>query len=130
VPAAASSLITTLTPSLTTVRHRLDGADPLVPLAVWHVLTTITDPRGRRSRRHDLATVLVLALAAMLAGNLTLAAIADWAADAATVFFPARVVVRRTCATYFAAAKVIHMGAVRAVIARWARRPWPFWVLL
>jgi len=95
VPAAVSSLISTLSPSLVTVRDRLAGADQQTPVSVWHVLTTITDPRGRRGRRHELATVLVLALAAMLAGNCSLAAIADWAADAPSWAWPRLGVHRR-----------------------------------
>lgn len=52
-----------------------------VPVAVWEVLSTITDVRDRRGLRHDLATVLVLAVGAVVAGARTLAAIAGWAAD-------------------------------------------------
>lgn len=52
-----------------------------VPVAVWEVLTTLPDPRHRRGRRHELATVVVVALAAVLAGQRSLAAIADWAVD-------------------------------------------------
>jgi hypothetical protein len=39
-------------------------------------LATITDPRQRRGRRHALATVLAVAVAAVLAGATSLAAIA------------------------------------------------------
>jgi predicted transposase YbfD/YdcC len=45
-------------------------------------LATITDPRQRRGRRHALATVLAVAVAAVLAGSKSLTAIAEWAADA------------------------------------------------
>jgi predicted transposase YbfD/YdcC len=48
---------------------------------VWDVLSTLVDPRGRRGRRHELATVLVVALAAVLGGAKTLAGIAGWVAD-------------------------------------------------
>ena len=62
------------------VRHDIHpGVE--VPVAVWEVLSTIPDTRSRQGRRHDLATVDVIALAAVLAGQRTLAAIAEWAAD-------------------------------------------------
>jgi len=52
-----------------------------VPVAVWEVLSTIPDARSRQGSRHDLAPVIVIALAAVLAGQRILAAIAEWAAD-------------------------------------------------
>ena len=45
-------------------------------------LATLTDPRQRRGRRHPLGTVLAVAVAAVLAGARSLAAIGEWAADA------------------------------------------------
>src|SRR4029453_14865708 len=39
------------------------------------------DPRKRRGRRHALATVLAVAVAAVLAGARSLVAIGEWAAD-------------------------------------------------
>ena len=52
-----------------------------VPVQVWGVLSTIADHRCRRGRRHELATVLVVAVAGVLAGARSLASIAGWAAD-------------------------------------------------
>jgi hypothetical protein len=52
-----------------------------VPVAVWHVLDTVPDPRRARGRRHSLATVIALAWGAVLAGATSLAAIGDGAAD-------------------------------------------------
>lgn len=52
-----------------------------LPLVVWQVLETVPDPRRARGRRHALATVLALALGAVLAGATSLAAIGDWAGD-------------------------------------------------
>lgn len=54
---------------------------PDVPVRVWQVLSTVPDSRGRRGRRHELATVLVVALAGVAAGARSLAGIADWAGD-------------------------------------------------
>jgi predicted transposase YbfD/YdcC len=45
-------------------------------------LAQLTDPRKRRGRRHALATVLAVAVAAVLAGARSLTAIGEWAADA------------------------------------------------
>jgi predicted transposase YbfD/YdcC len=45
-------------------------------------LTQIADPRQRRGRRHALGVVLAVAVAAVLTGAKSLAAIGEWAADA------------------------------------------------
>jgi predicted transposase YbfD/YdcC len=68
-------------PGLTVLGH----ADPLRPAETPHLLAylaTVTDPRTRAGRRHPLAAILVLAAAAVLAGARSIAAIAEWAADA------------------------------------------------
>lgn len=45
------------------------------------MLSVIADHRCRRGLRHELATVLVVAVAAVLAGSVTLSGIAGWASD-------------------------------------------------
>jgi DDE_Tnp_1-associated/Transposase DDE domain len=45
-------------------------------------LAQVADPRHRRGRRHALGAVLAVAVAAVLAGARSLAAIGEWAADA------------------------------------------------
>jgi hypothetical protein len=78
VPAEPSSSI----PSGLTV---LGQAEPLRPAETPHLLAylaTITDPRARAGRRHPLVAILALAAAAVLAGVRSLAASAEWAADA------------------------------------------------
>ncbi len=91
MPAPVSSLIR--------AADALAGADvgPVhdVPVAVWDVLSTITDGRHRRGRRHELATVLVLSVAAVVAGARTVASIAGWAADLPPWAHPRLGIVRR-----------------------------------
>jgi len=77
VPAWVSSLI----PVAAALGSGREGQDRDLPVAVWEVLSTLVDPRGRRGRRHELATVLSVALAAVLGGATSLAGIAGWAAD-------------------------------------------------
>jgi DDE family transposase len=78
VPADLSSSIPS---GLTALGH----ADPLRPAETPHLLAylaTVSDPRTRAGRRHSLVAILVLAAAAVLAGARSIAAIAEWAADA------------------------------------------------
>ncbi|WP_429429261.1 transposase family protein [Nocardia sp. GAS34] len=46
------------------------------------VLGLVKDPRKRRGRRFGLASILLVALAATLAGSRSFAAIGEWAGDA------------------------------------------------
>ena len=78
MPADPSSSIPS---GLTALRH----AEPLGPAETPHLLAylaTVTDPRTRTGRRHSLVAILVLAAAAVVAGARSIAAIAEWAADA------------------------------------------------
>lgn len=94
MPAPVSSLIRAADALRSSPAH--PGRDVHdVPVAVWDVLTTITDGRKRRGRRHELATVLVLSVAAVLAGARTLASIAGWAADLPLWAQPRLGIVRR-----------------------------------
>jgi predicted transposase YbfD/YdcC len=63
---------------------QLTHANPLQETEAPHLLAylaTISDPRGRRGRRHPLVAILAIAAAAVLAGARSMAAIAEWAAD-------------------------------------------------
>jgi predicted transposase YbfD/YdcC len=78
VPASISSLIPA-------IAHRPDAPVALAPdqcRSLLDDLAQITDPRQRRGRRHSLVGVLAVAVAAVLAGAKSLAAIGEWAADA------------------------------------------------
>jgi hypothetical protein len=57
-----------------------------IPAARCHylldLLAQVPDPRGRRGRRHPLAGLLAVRIAAVIAGSRSFAAIGQWAADA------------------------------------------------
>jgi predicted transposase YbfD/YdcC len=78
VPADPSS-------SIPAALAQLAHADPLRPAEPPHLLAylaTIHDPRRACGRRHPLVTILAMAAAAVLTGARSMAAIAEWAADA------------------------------------------------
>jgi predicted transposase YbfD/YdcC len=78
VPADPSSSIPA---ALTQLAH----ADPLRPAEPPHLLAylaTVHDPRRACGRRHPLVAILAMAAAAVLTGARSMAAIAEWAADA------------------------------------------------
>jgi DDE_Tnp_1-associated len=60
-------------------RRPLQASEPPHLLAY---LASVPDPRATRGRRHPLVAILGLAAAAVLAGARSIAAIAEWAADA------------------------------------------------
>src|SRR5512133_4019199 len=60
-------------------RRPLQDSEPPHLLAS---LASVPDPRATRGRRHRLVAILGLAAAAVLAGARSIAAIAEWAADA------------------------------------------------
>jgi hypothetical protein len=80
VPADPSSPIPAALAHLTdTEPLQLPDADAPHLLAY---LATVPDPRATRGRRHPLVAILAMATAAVLAGAGSIAAIAEWAADA------------------------------------------------
>ncbi len=77
MPALVSSLI----PTAMALREARVVDRDRVPVQVWEVLSTLSDPRQRQGRRHPFATVLVVAVAGVLAGARSLAGIAGWVSD-------------------------------------------------
>jgi DDE_Tnp_1-associated/Transposase DDE domain len=78
VPALSSSPIPA-------AAHRRDAPAALAPEQcrdLLDYLAQIPDPRHRRGRRHTLGAVLAVAVAAVVAGASSLAAIGEWASDA------------------------------------------------
>jgi predicted transposase YbfD/YdcC len=78
VPADPSS-------SIPAALAQLAHADPLRPAEPPHLLAylaTVHDPRRACGRRHPLVAILAMAAAAVLTGARSMAAIAEWAADA------------------------------------------------
>lgn len=70
----------------------VDDSDPLLgeladvpaaPAGLLELIAKVPDPRKPRGKRHGLAGVLAIALAATLAGARSFVAIAEWATDAA-----------------------------------------------
>jgi predicted transposase YbfD/YdcC len=136
VPADPSSPIPTALAQLT-------HADPLQDSEPPHLLTylaAVPDPRAARGRRHPLVAILAMAAAAVLAGARSIAAIAEWAADApppvraalgarraAPEHFavPAEATIRRTLSRLDADALAAAVGAWLAHQERERERPRP-----
>jgi len=78
VPARSSSPIPAGLGQLATVRPAESGEHP----GLLDCLAAVPDPRRAKGRRYPLAFVLALAACAVLAGAMSLSAIAEWAADA------------------------------------------------
>jgi predicted transposase YbfD/YdcC len=136
VPADPSSLIPAALTHLTqTDPPELQDGDAPHLLAY---LATVPDPRAARGRRHRLVAILGLAAAAVLAGARSIAAIAEWAAEApqpvraalgarrdAPDHFavPAEATIRRTLARLDADALAAAVGAWLADRDRERSRP-------
>ncbi|WP_239675559.1 ISAs1 family transposase [Natronosporangium hydrolyticum] len=77
----SSSLIDAVRPHLPTDLDTPDCLDADVQRDLLYALAEVPDPRQRRGVRYRLASLLAVAVCAVLAGASTFAAIADWAAD-------------------------------------------------
>ena len=136
MPATPSSLIpTALTHLVQADRGQLQDA---VAPDLLAYLATVPDPRAARGRRHPLVAILALAAAAVLAGARSIAAIAEWAADAPQPVraalgarhhspghfaVPAEATIRRTLARLDADALAAAVGAWLAERDRDCPRP-------
>jgi predicted transposase YbfD/YdcC len=78
VPAELSSSI----PAALAQLARAGPLRPAEPPRLLAYLATVHDPRRACGRRHPLAAILAMAAAAVLTGARSMAAIAEWAADA------------------------------------------------
>jgi predicted transposase YbfD/YdcC len=78
MPAEASSPISAVLDHLVAVvdDHRMCGSDVLT------ALSEAADPRARRGVRHQMRTILAVALCAVLAGARSFAAMGEWSANA------------------------------------------------
>ena len=92
--------------------------------SLLQALAQVPDPRAARGRRHPLAAILALAVAAMLADARSLYAIAQWGRlqSAETVralgFTRAKT---PTVSTLHEVFKALDVGAFEAALARWAQ---------
>jgi DDE_Tnp_1-associated len=117
VPADPSSSIPL---ALTQFTH----AHPLQPTEAPDLrgyVATIHDPRSPRGRRHPLVAILAMTAAADLTGARSLAAIAEWAADAPQ---PVRAALgaRRDAPDFWS---VPAEATIRRTLARLDPRRWP-----
>ena len=123
----------------------LAHTDPVQPqdADAPHLLTylaAVPDPRAARGRRHPLVAILGVAAAAVLAGARSIAAIAEWAADAPQAVraalgarrdapghfaVPAEATIRRTLARLDANALAAAVGAWLAERDRECPNPQP-----
>lgn len=89
-------------------------------------MTQVPDPRRRRGRRHRLATVLVIAVAAVTAGARSLAGIGEWAHDVGadllrqvglTAAVPSEATIRRVV-------EALDAGVFSRLCGAWTRLRW------
>lgn len=121
MPAFVSSLIVPLmrTVEALAVSQRPDRLP--VPVGLWQVLATLPEPRDRRGIRHSLPSVIAVALAAVLAGARTLAAIGEWAADLPVHLRPRFGITRRppSAATVRRVLEAVDADLFDAVLHAW-----------
>ena len=92
--------------------------------ALWEVLEGVPDRRGASGRRYPLAAILAIAVAAMLAGRTSLAAIARWGRRLDREALRALGVTRRRApchGTYHYVFRDLDIDALEAGLAAWVR---------
>lgn len=91
-------------------------------LTLWEVVGTIPDRRGRKGRQYPLASVLVLALSAMLSGANDLMAIFRWGRRLPPEALYLLGLERAPChAMYHYFFKALDVAAAESVLGEWAR---------
>jgi hypothetical protein len=89
---------------------------------LWEVFEEIPDRRGRKGRQYPLASVLVLALSAMLSGANDLMAIFRWGRRLPAEALYLLGLERAPChAMYHYFFKALDVAAAEAVLGEWAR---------
>ncbi len=96
------------------------------PQTLWEVVGRIPDRRGRKGRQYPLASVLVLALSAMLAGANDLMAIFRWGRRLPPEALYLLGLERAPChAMYHYFFKALDVTAAEAMLGEWARGSGP-----
>ncbi|MGZ3581895.1 MAG: transposase family protein [Ktedonobacterales bacterium] len=91
--------------------------------SLLHAFAQVPDPRGARGRRHPLAAILALAVAAMLADARSLYAIAQWGRLQSGETVRALGFTREktpTVSTLHEVFKALDVGEFEAALAQWA----------
>jgi DDE_Tnp_1-associated len=83
------------------------------------LLTQIPDPRRRRGRRHPLAGLLAVGIAAVIVGPKSFAAIGQWAADAGPEVLPALGAARGAESTFRRAFALVSPDKLDQVLGSW-----------
>ena len=92
--------------------------------ALWEVLEGVPDRRAASGRRHPLPAILAIAIAAMLAGRTSLAAIARWGRQLDREALPALGITRPRApchSTYHDVFRDLDVAALEAGLAAWVR---------
>src|ERR1700691_3928745 len=86
-----------------------------------HLLSQVPDPRKRRGRRHSLAGLLAVGIAAVIAGARSFTAIGQWAADAGPEALAALGAVRRPAeeSTFRRACALVSADVLDQVLGAW-----------
>lgn len=97
--------------------------------SLLEALSAIPDPRKARGRRYRLATVLTLAVCAMLSGARSLYAIAQWGRDHNAADIRAALGISHadmpSVATLFRVFRDLDRDALEAALARWVQTRLP-----
>jgi hypothetical protein len=96
-------------------------AQGVLTISLAEALKTVTDPRQASGKRHNLGSVLCLAVCAMLCGSCSLYAIAQWGRDQGSEIARALGFRRKTpcVATFHRIFSRLDVDQFEAVLGRW-----------